>query len=131
MREYVLPLDVTIPELNISHRKMTFLVDTGTITTTICGPDATSVDLSLLPNRRSQVSVDFQGETTPITSLQNCTLDYINEDKYSITLDLDIIVPIKEPKNKRTFMNSLSLLGMDFLESFKISFKNDCVYLEK
>ncbi|HEY7227941.1 MAG TPA: hypothetical protein VH481_07435 [Nitrososphaeraceae archaeon] len=131
-KEYVLPLDVTIPELNLSRRRMTFLVDTGSSTTTICGPDANNLDLSPLFHKKFGGAVDFQGNIMPVKSLNNCKLDYVNEDKYSVTLDvIDVVVQLEHATNTYTFMESVSLLGMDFLESFKISFKNHCVYLEK
>lgn len=113
---------------------MTFVVDTGTTTTTICGPDANSLNLNLssFSDRISQTSIDHQGNISPLIAFHDCTLDYSNGDvQYSVTLDIDVEVQLKNPKNTHTFMNSLSLLGMDFLESFKICFRNDCVYLEK
>jgi predicted aspartyl protease len=129
-REYLLPLDVTIPDLNIPKKRITFVVDTGTTTTTICGPDANSLNLKPLSDRKPAYSIGYEGYVTFVKTLKDCTLFYKNDVEYSVTFDIDVTIS-DEPENKRTFMDSKSLLGMDFLEIFTISFKNNCVYLEK
>lgn len=128
---YYLELVIEIPELNLS-RPMTFLVDTGTNMTLICGPDAMDLDLSTLSSRPAIGAIKSNGVSSPLTPLFFCRLNYVNNDKYSKTLDfIGVEQPDANIENEEDFKGSTSILGMDFLEDFKISFNDGLVTLEK
>jgi hypothetical protein len=125
---YLLPMRIYMPEINKSM-PISFLIDTGSDTTIICGAYAFSLDLTNLSPRTNLSSVSANAGTSDLIPLYNCRLDYEFEPKYSKTLDL---IGILRPSSGdiRDVIESENILGMDFLEDFTISFKNDIATLE-
>jgi hypothetical protein len=134
-RCYFVPLSIHIPQFNIS-RPIRFLVDTGCEITTINPIDSVyNLEFySRIVNMESTSgSLTAAGVKVDNVVLNDCTLYYYEGQTihYERLDQIYVSRPEIKEENWRSIMSVPSLLGMDFLESYKIRFDGSQVILKR
>ena len=114
----------------IVQRKISFAVDTGCQITTVSFRDWLPFR-NLLP-RMTDKALGVGGPT-PIITLKNCALFFdLNQSAHMERLQTaNFSMPIVTPQNFRDIMKLPSLLGLDILSRYYVSFDANYVTLEK
>jgi len=112
-----------------------FVVDTGASMTSIGMIDSIRNGINIFNFEKSDIIISGIGGNLEAYILPDCDLMFLtndnNEDNVHIE-ELDRIQMFHEPNiYKDGYIEVPSVLGIDILEKFKISFENDTVILEK
>lgn len=130
---YYTPANVYISGLNIS-KPITFLMDTGCEITTINYGDARSLNIHNIVGQVTK-SRGIGGVRVDNVPLHNCGVYFFLNNYTSIHFEILQIILVSKPiitsENYDAIMGLPSLLGMDFLQRYKMSFRNNQVILEK
>jgi predicted aspartyl protease len=136
-RRYFVSLNIHIPQFNIS-KPITFLVDTGCEITTINPIDSVyNLEIySKIVNIKSTLgSRTAAGTLVENVVLSYCGLYYYHGPNHLLQYEkLDEILVSKmeiKEENWKHVMSVPSLLGMNFLERYKIRFNESQVILER
>ncbi len=111
-----------------------FVVDTGASITGIGMIDSIRNDINIFNFEKSDAIASGVGGNLESYILPDCKIMFLTEDGNDIghTEELDFIQLFHEPRIfEDGYIPVPSLLGIDILDTFKISFKNDDVILEK
>ena len=111
-----------------------FVVDTGAAITSIGRKDTITNDINIFEFEKMDDITYGIGGNLESYILPNCKFTFLTDDGDDVghTEELDFIQMFHEPKIYENGYNPVpSLLGIDILEKFKISFKDDIVILEK
>ncbi len=130
---YYIPVNIFIPQFKIL-KPITFLMDTGCEITTINYSDAFNLKIhnitgDIIKSRGiGSISVDN-------VSLSQCSIYYYLNNYTSFHSEQLNVIHVSKPvitkSNYDAIMSLPSLLGMDFLQRYKICFENTQVILEK
>jgi predicted aspartyl protease len=134
-RCYFVPLNIHIPQFNIS-KPVRFLIDTGCEITTINPIDSVynlGFYAQIVDKESTAGSLTAAGVRVDNVVLNDCTLYYYEGHliHYEKLEKIHVSRPEIKEENWQRIMSVPSLLGMDFLEGFKIRFDGSQVILER
>lgn len=110
---------------------ITFLIDTGCSITTISFRDSFKLNIKL--NNLSRRQTLTANGVTNVVSLSQCGLMYVFSESVHMDIisSINISIPQITQENYKTMMTIPSLLGMDYLNRYKLQFLKDRAILEK
>jgi hypothetical protein len=111
-----------------------FVVDTGAAITSMSRKDTITNDINIFEFEKMDDITYGVGGKLESYILPKCKITFLTDDGDDVGHigELDFIQMFHEPKIYEDGYNPVpSLLGIDILEKFKISFKDDIVILEK
>ena len=130
---YYIPANISIPSFNI-FKPITFLMDTGCEITTINYSDARNFNIHSITGEVLK-SKGIGGIRVNNVPLYGCAVYYFLNNYTSIHFETLNIIHVSKPdispQNYDVIMSLPSLLGMDFLQRYKICFERNQVILEK
>lgn len=113
-----------------------FVVDTGASITSISMMDSIRNGINIFDFEKSDIVTSGIGGNLEVYILPECNLMFLtnnnNDNNTAHIEELDRVQMFHEPRiYEDDYMEVPSVLGIDILEKFKISFENDIVILEK
>lgn len=128
---YFIDLNICIPKFDLL-KPITFLIDTGSEITTINYGDALILGIHDVTGNPI-ISTGIDGAPVDNIPIENCAIYYYLENSiyWEFLKVIHVSKPVITTKNEDAIMGMPSLLGMDFLQRYKICFEKHSVILEK
>lgn len=128
---YYLPVIIKSPLLSNKIVKMAICVDTGASVTTISDTDAIKNEIPIDSLDSGKEIAQGFGGSIKTRRLPDCIVSFLTGENTIYPTIWEYLLIIDRGYKNATNNPIPSVLGIDFIQDFKLSFQNDKIILEK